>query len=204
MVPIPSESAIQPDEKARSSRRLVLARHPRADAWSPDRPVELFLGMANELGIESIDRAQEAPHRGGGRRTSPSTSNRSGTSTPTATRSSPPLLHDELAARGVFPADHRADHRGQPRHRARPTKGGVPTSGSWSVRLALGASWGLCYAVTYRDEQAPARVPQGGRPAGRSSSRSSSADSKLLGPGTTVGGPVAPGRLHRPARSWAS
>ena len=55
LVPIPSESAIHAEE--REAFRLSPQGLGGLDAarWSPDRPVDLFLSMAAELGIPSMD-----------------------------------------------------------------------------------------------------------------------------------------------------
>ncbi|MDF1798873.1 MAG: hypothetical protein P1V81_06835, partial [Planctomycetota bacterium] len=52
VVPIPSHSAVDPDHRSRfGEAELGLP----ADAWDPNRPVELFIGLAKELGIKFLD-----------------------------------------------------------------------------------------------------------------------------------------------------
>ncbi len=55
MVPIPSESAIHPKAREHFSEWEAGMKGLDRELWSPDNPVDLFLSMAGELGIESFD-----------------------------------------------------------------------------------------------------------------------------------------------------
>jgi len=147
MVPIPSESAIQEDERQKF-QETVLHGIP-ADAWSPDRPVDLFLGLGRDLGIETIDvrkKLRMIAEDGG----EPLYFAQEWHFNPRGNETFAEILHEELDARGVFPADHSAITEVTldpvPAH-----EGGVPT---WL--WVFGGLWGLlgvCYAATYRDEK---------------------------------------------------
>lgn len=147
--PIPSKSAVDPEERE-FFRTWALGLNGLADeAWSPDRPVNLFLELATRLGIEAID-----PR----------------TALTSATRERGKLyferetewhfnalgnevfatwLHDELDRREIFPAAHGARAQGAiPPH---PTHGGgVPTF--LYVFAALWVVLGAAFSVTYPKE----------------------------------------------------
>jgi hypothetical protein len=149
LCPIPSKSAIDPDERAFFRTWKNGLNGLEDDQWSPDRPVNLFLELATKLGIEALDpRATLAG----------------------ATRADQKLyfeheiewhfnaagnrvfatwLHDELDRREIFPPEHRARTQGAiPAHVSEPQ--GLPTF--VYVFAALWAVLGCAYVVTYPKE----------------------------------------------------
>lgn len=151
MVPIPSKSAVDPEEKAFFQEWQHGLQGART-AWSPDKPVNEFLGLATKLGIEALDpRATLIAE----------------------TKSKGKLyfekevewhfnalgnevfatwLHGELDRRGVFPPEHSARSKGAiPEHG--PARGGVPT---WVLVFAgLWLFLGTAFCMTYPDEPKP-------------------------------------------------
>ncbi|MEW6071443.1 MAG: DUF5989 family protein [Planctomycetota bacterium] len=147
MVPIPSESAIQPDEKARF-REIGLAGIPD-ELWSPDKPVELFLDLGQELGIETLDprAALKAAHALGGE---PLYFADEWHFNPHGNRVFATFLVDALNGRRVFPPGHEAIGPGSFPAPAAP--GGPP---AWlCVFAVLWLLLGGSYAYNYRDEPA--------------------------------------------------
>ncbi len=148
MVPIPSESAIEPDEKARFAKSPQGMKGIPEDLWSPDRPIDLFLEMGRELGIETLDP-----------RTTLRAHAKNGTQlyfdaewhfTPEGNLAFAEYLIDELDGMGVFPEAHQAIAQGE--FETREEEGGFPTWGK--VFLALWALLGTSYTITYKDEPA--------------------------------------------------
>jgi lysophospholipase L1-like esterase len=149
VVPIPSKSAIDPDERAYfASWEHGLAGRVPDSAWSPDRPVNLFLEMAREHGIEALDpraylieaNKREKLYFPRGVEWHFNAAGNQAFAT---------WLHDELDRREVFPAEHRARQAGGiPPHVA--PAGGVPTF--LYVFAALWAFLGTAFCVTYPKE----------------------------------------------------
>jgi hypothetical protein len=149
VLPIPADRAIHADERERFGAAAQGMRGLPAERWSSDRPVDLFLSLARELGIETLDvrptfhaRAQlgerlyfqDEWHLN-----------------PAGNLALAEFLRDELEARGVVPESHAALARGSfERVQARR---GLPT---WLlVFAALWLALGTGYVLSYRDERAP-------------------------------------------------
>lgn len=149
MVPIPSESAIQPDEREKF-QRTVLHDVPES-AWSPDRPVDLFLGLAKEVGIPAIDLRRElrAAAEDGGK---PLYFDAEWHFNPHGNEVMADLLHDAFDRLGAFPPDHGAITEAS-LGMVEDDSGGIP---GW-LKL-FGVLWvvlGSAFALTYRDEKPP-------------------------------------------------
>ncbi len=149
LCPIPSKSAVDPEERD-FFRTWELGLNGLADdKWSPDRPVNLFLELATKLGIEAIDprAALSAATRARGKlyfeRETEWHFN------PLGNEVFATWLHDELDRREIFPPEHRARAQGAiPPH---PTNGGVPTF--LYVFAALWAVLGTTFCLTYPKEE---------------------------------------------------
>jgi len=157
MVPIPSESAVHADARRHFERSEDGLAGLASDRWSPDRPVNLFLGMARKLGIETLDPrgALRAHAEASGE---PLYFDVEWHFNPRGNEVLATYLHVELDNLGVFPEEHGALTRIDlvvPHDDA-----GVP---KW---LALfGGLWlllSISYALTYRDEPAWRAVLQVG------------------------------------------
>jgi len=147
--PIPSKSAVDPEERKFFRTWALGLNGLAADEWSPDRPVNLFLELATRLGIETLD-----PRAALSAATRPDHKlyfehevewhfNAEGNEL-FAT-----WLHDELDRREVFPAEHRARSAGAiPTHE--PSSRGLPTF--VYVFAALWAFLGTAFCVTYPKE----------------------------------------------------
>ncbi|HED65692.1 MAG TPA: hypothetical protein ENJ09_09080 [Planctomycetes bacterium] len=145
VAPIPSESAIHPE--AREAFRTSPAGLKGLDdeLWDPNRPVNLFLGLCEELGIKTLDARPTLRAEG---KDAPLYFDAEWHFNPRGNEAFARFLHDSLDGLGVFPPEHgprvRADF--EPHHE----EGGFPT---WAiVFLALWGVLGTSYAVTYRDE----------------------------------------------------
>jgi len=150
VVPIPSKSAIDPAEKEFfAAWEHGLAGRVPADKWSPDRPVNLFLEMAREHGIETLDpRAYLIEADKQEKLYFPEAVewhfNAEGN------RAFATWLHDELDRREVFPPEHRKRAEGAIPELAHARAGGVPT---WLYVFAgLWAVLGTGFCVTYPKE----------------------------------------------------
>jgi hypothetical protein len=147
--PIPSKSAVDPEEREFFRTWKLGLNGLAADRWSPDRPVNLFLELATSLGIETLD-----PRAALSAATRPDRKlyfereiewhfNADGNEV-FAT-----WLHDELDRREVFPPEQRARTTGAiPAHE--PASGGVPTF--VYVFAALWAVLGTAFCATYPKE----------------------------------------------------
>ncbi len=149
LVPIPSESAIHDEAREDFGSSPFGLRGLPADRWDPDRPVNLFLGMAKELGIETLDprAALRAHAEASGERLY---FDAEWHFNPEGNRVFAAYLHGELENLGVFPEEHGALAQ---------VELSVPTGDrrapTWLI--VFGALWlflGLSYALTYRDEPA--------------------------------------------------
>ena len=147
--PIPSKSAVDPDEREFFRTWEYGLGGLSNDKWSPDRPVNLFLELATKLGIESLDprAALTAATKADGKLYFEHEIewhfNAAGN------RAFATWLHDELDRREVFPPEHRARAPGSiPTHD--PSGGGVPTF--VYVFAALWALLGTAFCVTYPKE----------------------------------------------------
>lgn len=154
MVPIPSESAIHPEERAKF-QETALAGVPEA-AWSPDRPVDTFLSLARELDIDALDaRAflRARAEKGG----EPLYFDREWHFNPAGNRAFAEFLHDELETINALPEEHSAlTAAAMPEAPPQPT-GLAAFVGSFAIKLFAGL-WlvlGTLYCLTYRDEKAP-------------------------------------------------
>jgi hypothetical protein len=147
--PVPSKSAIDPEEREFFRTWELGLRGLPADQWSPDRPVNAFLEAATKLGIETLDpRAALAA----------STKERGKLYfeqevewhfNALGNEVLATWLHEELDRRELFPASHRATRTGAiPAHS--PAEGGVPTF--VYVFALLWAFLGTAYCVTYPKE----------------------------------------------------
>jgi hypothetical protein len=149
LCPIPSKSAVDPEERAFFRQWGHGLNGLPDDKWSPDRPINLFLELATKLGIESLDprAALIAATKAQGKLYFEQALewhfNARGNEV-FAT-----WLHDELDRREVFPAEHRARATGSiPAHAD--SQGGVPTF--LYVFAALWAFLGTAFCVTYPKE----------------------------------------------------
>jgi hypothetical protein len=150
MVPIPSESAIQPAEREKLQETVLAAVPPTA--WSPDRPVELFLELARELDIQALD-VRKALRKAAEDGARPLYFEHEWHFNPHGNEVFARVLHDELDALGAFPSEHgpiaQASLDAVP-----PESRGIPR---WlSLFAALWLFLGTSYVLMYRDE---ARVP---------------------------------------------
>jgi lysophospholipase L1-like esterase len=147
--PIPSKSAVDPEEREFFRTWEHGLNGLAADQWSPDRPVNLFLELATKLGIEAID-----PRAALTAATSADQKLYFEGATewhfnPRGNEVFATWLHDELDRREVFPSEHRARAQGAiPPHPAH--DGGVPTF--LYVFAALWAALGTAFCVTYPKE----------------------------------------------------
>ncbi len=148
--PIPSKSAIDPEER-RFFQEWELGLNGLApEAWSPDRPVNLFLELATKLGIEALDP----------RATLVAATQRAGKLyfeeevewhfNALGNEVFATWLHDELDRRELFPPEHRARAAGGIPAHAHVAGGGVPTF--VYVFAALWAFLGTAFCVTYPKE----------------------------------------------------
>ena len=147
MVPIPSESAIHPEEREKFGERPEGMHGLPDELWSPDRPVDSFLGLARGLGIETLDpRPTLRAYAEAGRRLYFEDEwhwNAEGN------RDFAHFLIDSLHGLDVFPPDHAAITAGDFPEETH--EGGVPT---WLLVFAgLWLVLGTTYAVSYRREQ---------------------------------------------------
>jgi len=150
LCPIPSKSAIDPEERAFFQHWELGLNGLAADKWSPDKPVNLFLELATKLGIESLDprAALVAATKGEGKLYFEEDVEWHFNAT--GNRVFATWLHDELDRREVFPPEHRARAQGGiPSHDA--AGGGVPTFAY--VFAALWALLGTAFCVTYPKEE---------------------------------------------------
>jgi len=149
LVPIPSKSAIDPEERA-FFQSWDQGLQGTSAPWSPDRPVNLFLDLARELGIEALDPrealvAANKEHPLYFPRETEWHFNAQGN------RAFARWLHDEFDRRAILPADHSALARAE-LPEAEAGAGGVPTF--VYVYLALWLVLGLSFCATYPKEPA--------------------------------------------------
>lgn len=147
--PIPSKSAVDPEEREFFGKWEFGLNGLAQEQWSPDRPVNLFLELATKLGIEAID-----PRAALIAATRPDDKLYFERATewhfnPRGNEVFATWLHDELDRREVFPAEHRARAQGAiPAHPGH--GGGVPTF--VYVFAALWAALGTAFCVSYPKE----------------------------------------------------
>ena len=149
IVPIPSKSAIHPEERE-FFRSWEEGLNGLADErWSPDRPVNLFLDLAQELGLTALDPrgALLAAAKNGDElyfaRESEWHFN------PRGNRTFASWLHAELDRRELFPGEHRARTAGT-MPEAAVASAGIPTF--VYVFAALWAVLGTGFLITYPKE----------------------------------------------------
>jgi hypothetical protein len=147
VAPIPSNSAIDPAFANEFGSRVLYA--PR-DAWSPDRPVDVFLGACAELGIQTLDArpALRERTRAGEKLYLDLFADREWHFTPAGNAAFAEFLRVELDRLGVLPA---TAHGAAPIALASAqTGGGLPT---WlQLYLGLWLVLTLGYALTYPKE----------------------------------------------------
>jgi uncharacterized protein DUF5989/acetyltransferase AlgX (SGNH hydrolase-like protein) len=145
LVPIPSHSAVDEDfAQDFGSDTLELPR----EAWDPQRPVDVYIGFAQELGIKHIDVRDELRARvADGERLYHRIDWHLN---PAGNRALATVLHDRLDGEdlGVFPTGHLARTK-QPLP-ARVKDDGLP--GWLPVYLILWIFLSVLYATSYRDE----------------------------------------------------
>ncbi len=153
LVPIPPEFAIHDDEKEKF-QELHLAGLPD-DRWSPMKPVNTFLAMADELGIETMDprSALQVRAENGERLYFEDEWHFN----PDGNRAMTHFLYNEFDNRGVFPDAHQAISRGAiPEYEP---EGGIKTR--YIVFACLWLALTILYCGFYRDEpvwQPPVKV----------------------------------------------
>jgi hypothetical protein len=152
VVPIPSHSAVDPEFRKTFGERVLGLNE---TSWSPDRPVETFLELAQELGIRTLDPRPVLK-----------ASTQSGSElyhdvdwhlNPAGNDLFARFLHDELDAMGVFPSEHSPQ-------RTVAAVPSVPARGVPGWLKVYGVLWVLLtalYIANYRDEplwQPPLKV----------------------------------------------
>ena len=148
MIPIPSESVVHEDERERFQATALPGVS--ADQWDPNRPVDAFLAMASELGIESLDPRAKLKQSGAQK---PLYFEKEWHFNPDGNEVFAGYLHGELDRLGVFPSEHSATQSAELVVASTEDGGGVPT---WlMVYGALVLILGTCFAMTYRDEPTP-------------------------------------------------
>jgi hypothetical protein len=151
MVPIPSKSAVDPAEKAFFqdwTHGLQGATAP----WSPDKPVNEFLGLATKLGIEALDPRATLIAETKARGKLYFEEDVEWHFNALGNEVFATWLHGELDRRGVFPPEHAARGSGAiPAHGH--GQGGLPT---WLYVFAgLWLFLGTAFCMTYPSEPKP-------------------------------------------------
>lgn len=159
VVPIPGKACIHGEALAALEKFIGSNATPAASTgssgWSPDRPVETFLGLCRELDIQALDARpalKTAAAEDGDLYFA-----RDWHFNGTGNRAFAEFVHDALDATHVFPAAFAATRTVSLPHE--PKSSGVPTF-VW-VYLVLWAIVTTLYALTYRDEplwRAPLQV----------------------------------------------
>ncbi len=154
MVPIPSKEAFDP--AAREAKQRHLGNIPPA-AWDPEKPVETYLALAEELGITTLD-----PRSALRAATTPATPlyyEKDIHLNPAGNVALANFLADELERGNWFPPEHSRRQAGTFPEPAAPVDEGIPTR--YKVFGVLLAALSALYIGTYRDEpawQAPFKV----------------------------------------------
>ena len=154
LVPIPSKEAFDP--AAREAKQAAHMSGVAPSAWDPEKPAEIYLGLARELGIDALDPREAlrkaAQARGALYYEKDIHLNAAGNLVLAE------FLSEELDRGGFFPAEHRRVTAGAfPEPEAE--GGGLP--GWLKVFGTLLAALSVLYVATYRDEpawQAPLKV----------------------------------------------
>jgi hypothetical protein len=145
VVPIPGKAAIQPDALAKLERTMGIP----PERFSPDQPVETFLALAKERGIETLD-ARASLRAAFVRDSAPLYYETDWHFNPHGNAQFARFLHAELDARGAFPSSFQAT---TPLDLPEPQ-----TARVWPrwplVWAALALLIGTLYARSYRDESA--------------------------------------------------
>lgn len=148
VVPIPSHAAVDPAHRSRfGESELGLSE----DAWDPNRPVELFLGLAKELGITALD--PRAAFVGAIDQGGHLYFNLDWHLNPRGNRVLARFLHNELdkPGTGLLPAGLAATTRVDAP--PQPASDGLPT---WiPVYLVLLLVLGTAFKLTYKDTAVP-------------------------------------------------
>lgn len=152
MVPLPSKSVIDPEARRKVGQLPSAMNGLEESLWSPDKPVELFLSMATELGIEAYDPRPALKERAKniGR---PLYFGNDFHFNPEGNHAFALALHKSAEKRNWFPMAHGAERS---THLAIPDpEGGLPT---WMITFAvLWVFLSVSFILTYRDEN-PALV----------------------------------------------
>jgi len=145
VAPIPGKAAIQPEALASLRRSIPLP----PESFSPDQPVDTFLALAKDLGIETLD-ARASLRAGYASDALPLYYETDWHFNPHGNAQFARFLHAELDARGALPADYRAR---TPRDLPEPAS---ERRWPWWPFLWAGLvlAVGTLYARQYRDEPA--------------------------------------------------
>jgi len=147
MVPIPSESAIHEDALEHFASWSVGMKGLDRSLWSPDRPVDTFLEMAQELGIEAYDPRPALKARTADTG-NPLYFEQEWHFNPEGNHAFALALHKAANNRNWFPQSHEAT--GTTYLMPPDTGGGLP---SWVfVYAALWLVLGISFCMHYRDE----------------------------------------------------
>lgn len=140
--PIPPEASIHEHERKKYGQ--ILGGIPDT-AWDPDKPVNTFLAIAGELGIETMDPRQRFLAEADDERLY---FDEEWHFTPAGNRVLTEFLYDEFDNRGIFPEAHRAIEKGGiPESH---TERGLPT---WTkVYALLWIALSVLYIGHYREE----------------------------------------------------
>lgn len=152
VVPIPSESAIHAEEREAFRLSPQGLRGLADERWSPDRPVDLFLSMAAELGLPSMDPRAALRERG---QEEPLYFREEWHLNPAGNLALAQFLHEELDQRNVIPGSF-APRSSTPIYPEQP----APATGQlrYLVFAALWLFLGTAFCLTYPKEKKLASV----------------------------------------------
>ncbi len=147
LVAIPSESAIEPAEREKFRTSSQGLGGLSDDRWDPNLPVETYLALARELGIEALD---PRPALLAAAKTEKLYFDSEWHFNPAGNESFAGFLHDELDARSLVPAAPRAGSMPLVAHEE-------PTPRWPYVYAALWLVLGSAFVITYRGKESPVR-----------------------------------------------
>ena len=155
IVPIPSKASVDPTARDRMGEKILGLP---AEAWNADAPVDLFIGLAAELDIATLDpRSTFKAHIEGGNDLYYNTDwhlNSDGNQAFTR------FLHDELDKPAMDIGVGKLSRTAQVDAPPRPAPGGIPT---WAyVYLTLFVILSITYKLHYKDEAIPRVLMQVG------------------------------------------
>jgi lysophospholipase L1-like esterase len=145
VAPIPSESVVHPEHREAFRTSADGLKGLPDDAWDPNRPVDLFLGMARDLGITNLDARAALIEAGADE---PLYFDVEWHFNPRGNEVFARFLHAELDRLDVLPAAVTSADLVVAEEEA-----GIPT---WM--FVFGTLWlilGTCFSLTYRDEPPP-------------------------------------------------